>query len=134
MPEVEHPCAECGEPTLNERLCRDCNIERLMDDARCLECGSHIWNANVLMTGMGIPFAHADTCISGRDERKYGEGLVKGWTMAFECGAPVLTSGESTRDMSHSRVVPQCTCGTYRLHPDDAKSSLGTVVCPVHAT
>lgn len=30
MPETEHPCAECGEPTLNDRLCRECDLDYLM--------------------------------------------------------------------------------------------------------
>jgi hypothetical protein len=48
---TEHPCAECGEPTLNEVLCRDCDIARLIEGAKCRHCGRHIWNDNASLMG-----------------------------------------------------------------------------------
>lgn len=86
MAETEHPCAECGEPTLNPSLCRGCGIDQSVSDASCSECHVPIWNEMALTLGM-VPFAHTDACVVGREERRYGEGLVKGWTMAFEMGA-----------------------------------------------
>jgi hypothetical protein len=36
-PEQWRPCQECGEETLNQRLCRDCDIAEMLEP--CSECG-----------------------------------------------------------------------------------------------
>jgi hypothetical protein len=40
----EHPCALCGEPTLNVRICRDCFIDELWRANTCLACGLFVAN------------------------------------------------------------------------------------------
>lgn len=36
---VERPCIDCGEPTVNDKRCRDCDIDYLLEDATCAACG-----------------------------------------------------------------------------------------------
>jgi hypothetical protein len=79
---AEHPCAECGEPTLNEKLCRSCDIEQLLERNQCTECGRQIWNENALYMGMQ-PLDHTAECVTGRDDRLRGEGMAIGWARAL---------------------------------------------------
>lgn len=34
----EHPCIDCGEDTLNDERCRDCNLEWLFTYNQCSVC------------------------------------------------------------------------------------------------
>lgn len=54
-----HPCADCGDETWNVRLCRDCDIERLVAMYHCRECGQMILREDMF----GARAAqHADGC------------------------------------------------------------------------
>jgi hypothetical protein len=58
------PCIDCGEPdsgTLPGGRCRDCDIEWLLDSAKCDHCGRHQWNDNAIAIGR-MPYDHADDC------------------------------------------------------------------------
>lgn len=35
---TERPCIDCGEPTLNEERCRDCDIEHSLARMECPHC------------------------------------------------------------------------------------------------
>ena len=61
MTGVEHPCGECGEPTLNDSLCRDCYIEEQLKAMECRHCGRQIMNDNARYLGL-TPRDHADDC------------------------------------------------------------------------
>lgn len=57
----EKPCEDCGEPTANEKRCRECDIEHLMADwPKCDGCGVSLYSDFV--RGSGIPEKHADGC------------------------------------------------------------------------
>jgi hypothetical protein len=58
---VERPCVECGEPTYNERLCRDCDIEDFMCSITCDKCGRAQWRTDI------APNSHTPECPNGKD-------------------------------------------------------------------
>jgi predicted RNA-binding Zn-ribbon protein involved in translation (DUF1610 family) len=41
---VEHPCIDCGEPTLNEERCRECDLDYIAELQCCTSCGWRLLN------------------------------------------------------------------------------------------
>lgn len=78
----EPKTCDCGEETYNaDGVCRDCGIEKLFAEMTCVECGQVIYGELALTVGMQ-PLAHTPECVSGASDRRYGEGLARGWAMA----------------------------------------------------
>lgn len=63
----ERPCERCGERTLNDRYCRDCDIEWCFAMALCRECKTGIYNPEFYGP---IPEQHKPGC-SLRDNPDY---------------------------------------------------------------
>lgn len=64
----ERPCTNCGEPTLNHNLCRECSIEAAFEECRCESCGRLIWADNAVTSTLGlVPNDHAPGCALSSD-------------------------------------------------------------------
>lgn len=63
----ERPCERCGDPTLNDQYCRDCDIEWCVAMSLCRECKISI--CNPIFYGP-IPAQHKSGC-SLRDDPNY---------------------------------------------------------------
>ncbi len=72
----QHPCEACDEPTGNERLCRECDIEMLIDTASCRECGTFLMRVKVAGP---IAKQHKAGCSLRADPNPYAPGPWKGY-------------------------------------------------------
>ena len=61
MSETKRACIDCGEETYNDQRCRDCDIEHLIEQARCEECHRFIVNDTFASDGPR-PHNHAIGC------------------------------------------------------------------------
>jgi rRNA maturation protein Nop10 len=58
---TERPCVDCGEPTLNDKRCRDCDIEYVLEHQHCPHCG---WFCSRLNPGVFGPGQHGGSDLS----------------------------------------------------------------------
>jgi len=77
-------CADCGEPTYNDKFCRDCGLERMVAEGSCRECGKWIMAEEY---GGPAPAQHVAGCSLANahywprsEEEIVTVRRLKGWT------------------------------------------------------